>query len=316
MLFPKHYLVYIAKITIICIVALLLYKKLSTIDEENIDTVVDLLSVRKNYSLLFLVLLLTLINWFLEALKWKRLISIIEVVSLKKSLQAVLAGIVGGMVTPARIGDFFSRILFLNSGNKTSGLVASLIGGWAQLVITIVFGFFALSLEITFNSNRFIDFLLVFSINLLGVCAVVLFFFPELIFKLPDFIIIKKMKQKLNYLKECNKLILLHVLTISFARYVIFVIQFFILISIFELNIPFITIFTGIALTFISTAFLSYFLPIELGTRELFALSYFENYTDNLTAVLTSVFLLWVCNIAIPGLFGLVVFLRLKFNGK
>ena len=94
-------------------------------------------SVQNSWLLLVFSFLLMPINWVLEASKWKILIQPIEQISLKRAIKIVSAAISYGIFTPNRIGELAGRVFWLNKANRMSGLFASIVGSYAQQLITI-----------------------------------------------------------------------------------------------------------------------------------------------------------------------------------
>ena len=84
------------------------------------------------------------VNWFLEALKWRFLISKIEKVSILRSLRAVFSGITVSAFTPNRIGEYGGRIFCLEKADRIKGALITVIGSMAQLITTIIFGLIGL----------------------------------------------------------------------------------------------------------------------------------------------------------------------------
>ena len=95
-------------------------------------------------AVLSLVLVLMVLNWLLEAVKWKYLIWKIEKVSLLQSLIAVLTGVTISSFTPNRIGEYFGRAFILKKASHVEGILITVLGSMSQLLITILTGSFAM----------------------------------------------------------------------------------------------------------------------------------------------------------------------------
>ena len=80
------------------------------------------------------------LNWFLESLKWRFLISKIEKISIKRSLRAIFSGITVSAFTPNRVGEYAGRVFCLEKADRVQAVLITVIGSMAQLVVTIVFG--------------------------------------------------------------------------------------------------------------------------------------------------------------------------------
>jgi uncharacterized membrane protein YbhN (UPF0104 family) len=90
-------------------------------------------------TLVFVVLLMV-VNWMLEALKWQKLISKIEKVSLLQSVVAVLTGVTISSFTPNRVGEYFGRAFILKKASHIEGILITILGSMSQLLITILTG--------------------------------------------------------------------------------------------------------------------------------------------------------------------------------
>ena len=92
---------------------------------------------------LALIMVLMLVNWGLETVKWRYLIAKVEQVSFFRALQAVLAGVSISSFTPNRIGEYFGRAFILKK-NRVEGILITVVGSMSQLLVTILTGTLAL----------------------------------------------------------------------------------------------------------------------------------------------------------------------------
>ncbi len=101
----------------------------------------------QNFQIPFLAICLGLmpLNWLLEALKWKILIAPIDKIKVKNSLKAVLSGVTTSIFLPNRAGEFTGRILHLEKGKRSFGILPTFIGNISQLSITILAGLIGLT---------------------------------------------------------------------------------------------------------------------------------------------------------------------------
>lgn len=88
------------------------------------------------WVLLGTVLVLMLINWGIEAVKWQRLVRSVDRLSFGRAFMATIAGTSVGLVTVNRTGDFLGRIL-LDTGCADQGSFVAALGSIAQFVVTI-----------------------------------------------------------------------------------------------------------------------------------------------------------------------------------
>jgi len=90
------------------------------------------------------VLLLMIVNWGLEAVKWKLSVQQIQQVSLGKAFRAVLSGVSFSVSTPNRVGEYLGRVLYMDDGNRLKAISLTIMGSISQLMITLVAGLISL----------------------------------------------------------------------------------------------------------------------------------------------------------------------------
>lgn len=89
---------------------------------------------------LYLVGLLSIVNWGLETKKWQILVSPIEKVSYGRAFKSVLSGLSLSLFLPNRLGEYFGRMVFMEEGNRLRSVPLSVIGSVSQLIITLIAG--------------------------------------------------------------------------------------------------------------------------------------------------------------------------------
>jgi uncharacterized membrane protein YbhN (UPF0104 family) len=285
------------------------------------------------YLKLGFIVLLMFLNWGIETLKWRFLIRKSEVISFFKAFQAVFAGITISSFTPNRVGEFFGRVFILKNTNPIKGIFISIIGSISQLFVTIIVGstgsIIFLYNYIDFDSNikfwmfsGFIVFVLALNVFLL------LFFFNVGLVR--DFINVviknkwRRIRTYMNVFAVYSKQELSKVLLLSFLRFLVFSLQFYFLLLIFGLNLPFFEAFMIIAVIFFVITAIPSIALSELGIRGSVALFFITTYfgsgasaTYNLElSILTTTTVLWVINIFIPAIIGTGFVFRLRFIGK
>lgn len=284
-------------------------------------------------GLLFLVILLMPFNLGLEAVKWKLLIDKLEKVKFNRAYTAVLSGISVSMLMPNRIGDYLGRVFILKRGSLIKGVLVTLIGSMSQLLTTLIAGCIAFA----FTFHLFIDFAFSHStsltIGLLSLIFSVLVFLVLLYFNvgllrfLAEAVFKGKSKKLLQYIEvfsEYTRLELFQVLFLSIIRYIVFSFQFYLLILIFGFQCSY---FEGMLLISLSYLFLALIPTIaltELSVRGslviyIFGLYYAGNHDWELrgaNAVFGASSLLWLINLVIPALLGVIFVYRLRFIRK
>ena len=277
-----------------------------------------------------LVMLMMMLNWMLETLKWRMLISKIEKVSLMRAIEAVLTGVTISSFTPNRIGEYFGRVFILKRASRAEGILITVLGSMSQLLITVMTGSVALMLFFPFllpHSQYIREYLYAAFIALI-LCLD--FLLLSLFFNLS---FLSAMKEKIlkNGLKKLQKYFgiftlysnreLAMVLLFSLARYIVFSTQFIILLRILGVEIPFHIAYMLISLIYFVMAIIPTFALSELGIRGSVTIYFFSFYFTsrvaglqelNFSILLASV-LQWVINLGIPAIAGSIFLFRLQF---
>ena len=116
-----------------------LYRQLFSNEKIEIAYHHFILNFQGNYLLLIAVVVLMMLNWTIESIKWKLLIDKLHPVSWLDAIEGILFGVTFSLFTPSRIGEFGGRIFALNTDRKEA-IVSTLLGSIAQIVVNLTFG--------------------------------------------------------------------------------------------------------------------------------------------------------------------------------
>jgi len=287
-----------------------------------------------HFVILFcLGIVLVFLNWGIESLKWKYLIKKIESISFSKSVKAVLSGISVSIFTPNRVGEYFGRAFILERANRFEGILITIIGSFSQLLITIIFG----SISLIFFIPEFFDiseyfygyFLIGLVVSILVILTLLLIFFfnIKILTSLLESFSKKKwvkFRSRIKIFSQYTKKELLVVLLLSFLRYVVFTLQFYILLKAFSVDLEFLQSTIIISIIFLVMAALPTITLAELGIRGSVTLYFFGLFFEkhglpidhsNIGIILASS-AIWIINLAIPALLGTFFVFNLKFFRK
>lgn len=276
-----------------------------------------------------LVLILMPINWGIEAIKWQLLINHVEPVSYFNAFRSVLTGISMSLFTPNRIGEFFGRVFTLKLIDPLKGVLLTIVGSISQLMATFLFGLVSLlffigsfvGLSEPWHRHLYVGIVLV--VLLLILLMIMLFLRAPLLSSKIHSIIRpgwKKIHEYITVLQSVNRIILLRVLLLSMSRYLVFSFQFYILLRAFDLQIPLFSAFILISMTYLVVTAIPSIALIDLGIRgsvAIYFLSlYFPDNTMVATPILSVTTFLWIINLALPALLGLLFINRLTILRK
>ena len=102
-------------------------------------------SVNSLNNLIFILsaIILVPLNIYLEGIKWKIQLKPVENISNWKSFLSIFTGITAGMFFPNRTGNFLGRIFMLEKGDRIKAAMVTIVGGFAQMIVTVCFGLIA-----------------------------------------------------------------------------------------------------------------------------------------------------------------------------
>lgn len=294
---------------------------------------IDLHSIRHfvsnnnlSYWYLIFTILLMPLNWWLESLKWQKLMAPHQQINTGMAIRTILAGITSGILTPARIGEYAGRLITSRNDQKPLVISATLLGSIAQNLCNIIAGliFSYCFLKSTFNVTYKDHFTFSIIITIQLIIFIGMYYnlskVAHFIERLIGTKLIGKYSAKLKSLDLYNTKLLNIVLIISACRYFVYFIQYFFMLRFFgvseDLNIlsgniaGIYLIQTGIPLP----GFMSLFARGEIAVLVWSGLG-----IEAITA-LSATFGLWFINLIIPAVLGLFIWinidLRTYFNKK
>lgn len=312
------YFKYIVRI-IILIGLIYLFNKL-IFSEKNIDILNSIKLIDKTELLLTIGITVSLqfVNWAIEALKFKFILSKKNQVEFLSTYKAIYAGTSTALFTPDRLGNFIGRLLYLKNINKAVITASSMLGNLGQLITTILFALISLILVNTYNLNITLPYInnyyLIIPIACSSIILVYIFLNPNSVLKwLVKFKWFDKHKETFSFLAKFNINESVLILAYSFIRYGIFIIQFYILMNVVGIEIGFIEVISFTGLLYLYTTFIPSPIFGNLGTREVIALLLLSNY-DNSELVLLASLLIWLINIILPSIIGSYFILKMNAN--
>jgi hypothetical protein len=271
-----------------------------------------------------LVVLLMFFNWGIEARKWQLSLRSFSNISFLRSFKAVFTGTTMAFFTPNRVGEYFGRILYIPEGKRLQAISLTIVCSMAQLLVTIVAGVFGLifmrehiggQLAASGSVLFWLQLVLYVSITCGVILAVFYFRLGWLVRGLEKISLIEKYVRYVKVLDEFNTAILTRILILSIARYVVFVIQYFILFDVFEVNVDWWQCLWVISVMFIvlaiapTVAFLT-----DLGIRAKASIELVQFFSNNLVGILATSLTIWLINLVIPALIGSLLILGIRIS--
>ncbi len=274
-------------------------------------------SINGQYGLfiLFIVIALMLVNWGLEAYKWRLMIARIENISYIKSLKAIFSGVTISLFTPNRVGEYGGRVFYLHPDHRIQAVFITILSSMSQLLITIITGMLALVYflpKLTIINDYLYYTIIVITCALL----LLLLFFYFNIYLMNIFLLkirwLWKAEKYMHVLMSYSFTELLKVFLLSLIRFSVFTIQFYLLLILFKVNIPLFEGIMVISLSFFIVSAIPTFTLSELGIRGSVSVYFIGILSSNAIGILTSSFTLWLINLVIPALFGALLIFKLR----
>lgn len=282
---------------LICAVAI--YNKVAS--NENLKQYGDDLKIQVlqiSYLEWAVLFSLMLFNYLFESIKWKMVIASTNKLSILKSLRSVFVGQAFSFFTPARVGDYVGRTLFLDAGTKLQGLAQMAWGSYAQVLITLSMGTIALFFNLPFLV--WLKWVAPFAC----IAAYGIFFYNKPL---------KGWFANLNILQIPISL-KGKLLGVALLRYTIFILQYTWVANMLGISIALLPLWTAVAVLFLCLSIIPSISLTDLVIRgQLFTLLLAPWYSNDLMLITMSTFI-WAANFLIPSIIG--AFLLLGFRLK
>jgi hypothetical protein len=274
---------------------------------------------------LYAALALMPVNWGLEARKWQVLLKPLEKLSFFTCFKAILSGVAFSINTPNRIGEYGGRIVYVQEGHRWKAVSLTIVGSFSQLTVTLLFGLGGL-LFLLGNPDTapaVAGYTLWIKALLYGTFVVTAFF--VLVYFRLGWIVhwlerIPKTGRFMQYLAVIENLpvrFLLRVVSLSVVRYLVFVIQYILLLQLFDTGIGAWQAFWLISVLYVVLAVTPTITLAELGIRGQVSLVLFGMVSANKLGIEAAAAAVWVINLVLPALAGSLLFLGIKiFSDK
>ena len=307
----KQIIIFISKILI---AAGLLFFLVSSMDYSQIVPAIEDADLR----LLGVAFLLSILNIFLQYLKWKLTSNkVLSENSRSKILTSIFYGFSAGIITPLRIGEYFGRAIAFRDKTVIQVSLATLIDKFFPFIIVASLG----SISSLIFIYQFYDVSIYIVIALFIVVFSLFYLFAFLILnsKFWDILLFSKIKkikrmksliESLQILKSMDRKYFLKMLFISFLFYSCFLIQYAILVSAFSYHFNFLTfLWVANLIMFVKTVIPPISLG-ELGIREGASIYFLTTMGETSSVAFNASIFLFIINLLIPSLIGLVLLMK------
>ncbi len=268
------------------------------------------------------VFILMLLNWWVEAIKWRLLLKPFVRIGHWRAFIATIAGTSVALISPNRTGEFVGRVMFLDPDRRIKGAVATMLGGIAQFIATLLAGAVALLfISRTHNwDGGFIGPMLGALAFLTIACAIVAIVFYSNTVLLSRVILafpfLERWRSDVFVLDMYSRSILRNVLLLAFLRYTIFTSQFVLLLVTLDRGLAIGDALLGVPLIFLVSTLIPTVLLTELGVRGSVALAVLVPVGAVESHLLLATFTIWAINLMLPAVAGSLILLAARIRTR
>ncbi len=259
-----------------------------------------------------------LINWLIEAVKWRYLVRRIEQITLWKAVESVFCGLTIAVFTPNRIGEYGGRVFFLSPRKRLHGVVAMGIGSLGQMVLTNVIGAVAIGWFLfSFIPGNTLFFVLIALAVVLFSAFFLVFYFNInwIIGYLLRFKFLKRFSKFFRVFSRYHTTELIKVFGLCLLRFGVFTSQYCLVIKMLIPTLPILSVAMMVFILFFIQSALPSLDLLDVGVRT-FTASYFFSYiTHQDVAIIAATAFIWLVNLIIPAILGAPFVFKLNFFG-
>ncbi len=248
--------------------------------------------------------------------------SSIQKISFLRASQAIFAGQALAFNTVNRVGEFAGRAVFLEEGNRIRGIFLSFVGSMSQIIVTFLLGLLALlymRLHIL-DAVHHIEGLSVFWLDaLMYIIATGIALFIALYFRLSWLVqmlekipFVAKYKFFIQKLEDFHPKELTRILLLSASRYLVFVVQYVILLQVFDVQVFWVDAACMACVLFLVLAIVPTIALAELGLRGKLSIQLFGILSANTIGIVATAAGIWIINLIIPAIAGSLFILGIR----
>lgn len=268
------------------------------------------------------VLILMVVNWGIEAFKWRFIVAPVQQLSFLNAFAGTLAGASVSLMTPNRTGEFVGRVMFVRPEVRISASALTVLGSVSQVLITLVVG--SACLAYMHWTGRVLPVPAGWPLHqtvllplLISLVASVFFLRPVLLRRILDKLpFLRRYDHHFSVLSEQRTITLLTVLLLSFLRYGVFVAQFVLLLGIFGSALSSADAVLAVPVIFLLTTVSPTMMLTELGVRAGVAVAMLVPLGASLEGATWATTLVWSINVLLPALVGSLILLLAHIRTK
>ncbi|MCO6472707.1 MAG: lysylphosphatidylglycerol synthase domain-containing protein [Melioribacteraceae bacterium] len=280
------------------------------------DKVVTILG-KANILYILIVIILMATNIYYQFKKWELLVNnLIKEKSKKKILVSLFHGFAAGITTPVRSGEYFGRAIIFKEKPLSQIIIATAIEKFIMMILVVFVGsIISLLYLVTIGIATYL-------IIIIAVIAIILFaLFAQILnspgswkkiipHRIRKFKFVEDIMEKLQFLKNVNKKLIIKLVIFTVAAYFIYILQFGILLLSFSSEGNLINaLWCGSLVMFVKTIIPAVGIG-DLGIREGAAVFFSPALGFTEAAALNAALGLFFVNLFLPSVVGFILSFR------
>ncbi|MCQ2350475.1 MAG: flippase-like domain-containing protein [Paludibacteraceae bacterium] len=259
----------------------------------------------KHWAILLLTIILMPLNWAVESLKWKTLVNQIQEMPFLKAFKSVLMGLASGFFTPNRICDPIGRILLLDNGNKSKGVMFSIVSTIAQSFAGCIFLLIAIIAipSAHFDISESLVGLQGFALIFISIITLIYFTIPLWSGKIsvPKYEMLDRFFRAID---SVSYTVLMKVSAQSILRYGVYSFQYYLTLRFFSVDISLTEALILIPINYFLISVTPSVSFSEIGIRGAYASLLIGSITANQVGAALAAVTVWFINYVIPMIVG------------
>ncbi len=277
--------------------------------DHDIVNVLEGVSWPSSFSqvfLLFIVVVLAFFNVLLESYKWHNLIAWGNNLNIWISIKSILVGFFYGTITPFQLGDYPGRLTYIDQSLRSTALSATWVSSVTQNICNVTVGIIGIMLL-----SAKVDFIDIHNSLTVLIGALTIIFSIVTLFSIDK---ITRWASRLKFLERFDiqevhfsGLMISKNLLLSLLRYATYVVQYYLLLCFWGLEMSMLDGFMAIASIYLLQSLIIVPASISLLARGGIALFIFSFWEFNPALILLTSLSLWLINLVIPALLGFIL---------
>lgn len=265
---------------------------------------------------------LVLVNWGLEAWKWRVCVKTIYPIGFWHSYKAVLSGVSFSVTMPNRIGEYLGRIMYLPEGRRLKTISVTLVGSFAQLLVTIIAGIAGLLVLKWELFGQFPQIKIWYQFIVYGL-LIVAFIMLLVYFNVSGGVsLFNKWIRNAKYvylieaLRSFKRFILIKILLLSFLRYLVFMMQYALVFYFFDVHVGAGAVLGVMSVVFLAMSVIPSIALVEVWLRGEISIQLMGIFSANALGIGFTSVTIWFINLILPAVIGSLLLLNMRIFRK